>query len=160
MLLDDVFVIRETLRKTPRFQGEIVKIKYFRCLCIDCGVDRGFMTRSRFNAKPRCVKCATNTKQHRIRLVGSHWSNNGFEPWNKSDKSTMTRSAIVKQATPPWLTPEQKLELRDFYRNCPQGYHVDHIMPLKGMDLSGLHVPWNLQWLPAADNLSKGNKVT
>ena len=69
------------------------------------------------------------------------------------------RRARKLQATPKWLTESQKQQIKDLYLNCPKGYHVDHIVPLKGSKVSGLHVIWNLQWLPGIVNISKSNKV-
>jgi 5-methylcytosine-specific restriction endonuclease McrA len=69
------------------------------------------------------------------------------------------RKARKLQATPKWLTKEQLEQMKQFYINCPEGYHVDHIHPLRGDGFSGLHVPWNLQYLLAIENLRKGNRL-
>lgn len=56
---------------------------------------------------------------------------------------------------PPWADAEVIFQ---FYDNCPEGYHVDHIVPLKGKTVRGFHVINNLQYLPARENIRKGNR--
>ena len=56
------------------------------------------------------------------------------------------------------LSKKYNKELTQIYRNCPPGYHVDHIYPLAGKNSSGLHVPWNLQYLPALRLILEDNK--
>lgn len=48
--------------------------------------------------------------------------------------------------------------IESFYANCPAGHHVDHIIPLQGINVCGLHVLSNLQYLSARDNIVKSNK--
>jgi len=57
------------------------------------------------------------------------------------------------------LSELYRKEILEIYKNCPKGKHVDHIMPLNGENLSGLHVPWNLQYLDAIENIKKSNKI-
>jgi hypothetical protein len=63
-------------------------------------------------------------------------------------------------ATPKWLTKKERREITQFYVNCPEGYEVDHIIPLRGKEVCGFHVLSNLQYLPISENRRKSNKVT
>jgi hypothetical protein len=66
------------------------------------------------------------------------------------------RRAQLLLRIPKWANT---LAIKEFYKNCPEGYHVDHIVPLQGKEVSGFHVLNNLQYLPALENMSKGNKL-
>lgn len=85
---------------------------------------------------------------------------------DKIAKCTSKRRARKLQATPIWLSEEQIIEIDFYYWFCQiisedtgVKHHVDHIIPLQGKTVCGLHVPWNLQILSATENCSKSNKL-
>lgn len=75
---------------------------------------------------------------------------------DKKNKIQLKRNAAVKASTPKWLNKEI---MKIIYENCPPGHHVDHIIPLRGKTVCGLHVFHNLQYLDARTNIKKHNKL-
>lgn len=79
---------------------------------------------------------------------------------------TSLRRKRHKNATPPWITHQQKMQIRELYRHARQltkatgeRYVVDHIIPLISEEVCGLHVPWNLRVITQDENLKKSNKL-
>lgn len=79
-------------------------------------------------------------------------------------KSGAKRKAAKLQRTPSWLTEIDYERISNEYKLASiltkvtgSAWHVDHIIPLQGKMVSGLHVPSNLRVLPAKDNISKSN---
>lgn len=91
------------------------------------------------------------------------WAENNRD---KVNAKWMRRYANKKQRTPSWLTDAQHKQIELEYALADwcstvmgEDYHVDHIIPLQGKTVSGLHVPWNLQVIPAKLNQQKSNKL-
>jgi hypothetical protein len=85
-------------------------------------------------------------------------------PDKANARNTRRRTAKLKRS-PPWLNQAHHAELDGMYhfakimrRITEEAYDVDHIVPLQGNTVSGLHVPWNLQVITASENARKGNK--
>ena len=79
---------------------------------------------------------------------------------------TSVRKRRHREATPKWLTPEQKQAMRQLYIQARklteltgERYVVDHIVPLRSHEVCGLHVPWNLRVITQEENLKKSNKL-
>lgn len=75
------------------------------------------------------------------------------------------RKKHVKQRTPKWVTNDEMWMIKEVYdlatkRSIMTGikWHVDHIIPLQGKTVSGLHVMANLQVIPGVENIRKKNK--
>jgi hypothetical protein len=91
--------------------------------------------------------------------------------WSKTNRgiaNALSKRYKLKKAkaTPLWLTPKQIYNMQCTYKvaaqlseTSSQKWHVDHIVPIRGKDVCGLHVPWNLQLLPAKMNMQKGNRI-
>ena len=74
------------------------------------------------------------------------------------------RKAGKLMAAPSWLTSEHHIQIKEKYTLCATltestgiNHHVDHIVPLNGKNVCGLHVPWNLQVITAEKNIRKNN---
>lgn len=77
---------------------------------------------------------------------------------------TMNYRSAKDERMPSWLNDAEQFELECVYTYCAAlrwvglDYHVDHVVPLRGQRVSGLHVPWNLQIISGRENMSKGNR--
>ena len=79
----------------------------------------------------------------------------------RNDANARRRAAKI-QATPEWA---DKKVITDIYKEAQRlqqvlgiPMHIDHVVPLQGELVCGLHVEYNLQVIPAALNLRKSNK--
>ena len=148
--------------------GEVKGLEYFaknskgkhgvRGRCKDCG--KGY-NKSYYQEYKR--KWAKENKEYK-KECNRKWAE---ENPDKVNAIKARRRARKLRATPKWLTQEQDLEIKLIYKTAREledmdgvKRHVDHIVPLKGKDVRGLHVPWNLQILTAEQNLSKNNSYS
>ena len=140
--------------------------------CIEC---IRLKERERYHANPEATKnrvkakYAKNAEKIRERRKACYYANLDIEraaaaprskEWRRNNPKhhnalTAAHKKIVKVRTPPWADMGKIVK---FYKGCPNGYHVDHVIPLRGSIVSGLHIVENLQYLPARENISKSNR--
>lgn len=102
--------------------------------------------------------------EHRNELI-EYQLNHAKDNPGMYNARAMQRHADKLLRTPKWLTKEQLAEIKVFYvkaahltRKYGYKYEVDHIVPLRGKKISGLHVPWNLRIVTKSENCRKSNK--
>jgi len=124
----------------------------WNCIC-DCGNNitlNGKQIRSGHTKSCGCIRKETTAKQGKINTKHGLSRTRGYARYH----SRLREIAEIRQR-PKWANLKKIMEI---YVNRPEGYHVDHIIPLRGKTVSGLHVESNLQYLPALENMKKHNK--
>jgi len=143
----------------------------WNCVC-DCGTERVVETWPLVNGDSQSCGCLcvdTNSKGytpeqkvelHRQRCRESNRKNRSRVKANK-----IRYEARLKRATPCWLTREDWDYMNAMYdhavlltKETGVKHQVDHIVPLNGRLITGLHVPGNLQILTQAENVAKSNR--
>lgn len=124
-----------------------------------------------------CMKCnllqkKPSTTEYRRSQYYKHQAKNlaqkkEYRQANKGKINALVaaRKKIVKQRTPIWTTDIDRERIKNEYQLAAiltkvtgESWHVDHIIPLQGEMVSGLHVPSNLRAIRGLDNISKKNK--
>lgn len=120
------------------------------CQC-DCG--KTSKTTGKLLRTGHTKSCGCLGAENRANSVRTH-GQSGTRQYKNSIAGK--RRASKRNATPKWADLEK---IREIYNNCPEGFDVDHIIPLKGekYGICGLHTESNLQYLPSSENGSKSN---
>ena len=108
---------------------------------------------------PRATEEITKTLNEK-RAAQAYWQS--IPPAQKVAMQARRRAAELS-ASPPWMTAEDWDAITEIYIAARQlseatgiPHEVDHIVPLQGKNVSGLHVAWNLRPITAAQNRAKG----
>ena len=143
----------KALKAPTEFHKNILKSDGRESACTECrGLSRNInYTNNKEKELAQCKKYKEENHDIIKEKDRIYYTNHKKESFARSAK----RRAIKLHALVSWAN---LAEISKIYKQCPEGYHVDHLIPLQGDLVCGLHCEHNLQYLLAKDNLSKGNK--
>lgn len=143
--------------------------------CLECFRSRAVAYQNAYRKRNRNPHLEySRVYQARARLEGTDWASQNRDKmhelqraWRRNNRDKMyagsaRRRANKAQACPAWLTADDHRQIAAKFDLANRlfvetGIHheVDHIVPLQGKTVTGLHVPWNLQAIPTSVNRQK-----
>lgn len=107
--------------------------------------------------KAQVARYREENRDHIKEMTSEYYRNNK----DRFYEDAAERDYVISRATPPWANLSK---IRDIVKERERitaetgvVHHIDHIVPLRGKNVSGLHCKDNLQIITARENLSKGN---
>jgi len=151
----------------PCKRGHVAERSTLTCHCVECLVCFRKKTNSKYRKRVRRYR---GENRIAIKEKAKLWTTANPKKvaartrrWCRANKGKVNARAARRRArqikvTPLWLTEVQWDEIEKIYElAAEEGLTVDHIIPLQGERVCGLHVPWNLQLLSNEQNAKKGN---
>jgi len=164
----------------PCVRGHVA-LRKLKGSCVDCMREDWALDNERRKAKPKTEAAKAAGKRYYERNREAVIARSAARPPEEKRRNraeykdrnidvvradTSVRKRRHREATPKWLTAEQKLAMRQLYLQArkltevaKERYVVDHIVPLRSHEVCGLHVPWNLRVITQEENLKKSNKL-
>lgn len=156
-----------------------VSLRYTKSnACLDCQTEAC----RKYNAEKRVIKAPDQETKDRKKL--SRWlkrqdnleearrkDREAAQEWRKKNPGKYSEynapyRSNRKEATPAWLSKEHKEEMKNLVRERRRlteltgtVHEVDHIYPVKGKTVCGLHVPWNMRVITKSENAVKWCKM-
>lgn len=142
--------------KHPELEGARYESSY---KCVGCSQQRNNEFRKRPEQRERMREYQRTAEAKGGTLYENKKTRN--QRWYENNKDwARTRNFLRRRMGGSY--PEHKQRIFEIIAARPNGHHVDHIVPLKGIHpvtrehvVCGLNVPWNLQYLSGEDNMRK-----
>ncbi len=140
------------------------KIRYEAKVAANPNLHAEYYAANKEKVQAEARKYYINNREKRLAAV-KEWASNNRSKCNAMKKAY---KATKIKACPEWVRNDPDLMwMMDEAYDLAQlrtkmlgfAWQVDHIVPLRGKTVCGLHVPWNLQVISAAENNRKSNKL-